>query len=46
MQNAECLITRQAPGEKDGYVHDAETIKDGITTYKAYVLENQRINEG
>ena len=49
MQNAECLITRQAIGEKGGYVHDAEeclTVEDvllGYTINNAYQMRKEDV---
>ena len=49
MQNAECLITRQAIDEPDGYVHDAEeclTIEEvllGYTINNAYQMRKEDV---
>ena len=49
MQNVECLITRQAIGEEDGYVHDADeclTVEEvllGYTINNAYQIRKEDV---
>ena len=49
MQNAECLITRQAPGKPDGFVHDADehlTVEEvllGYTINNAYQMRREDV---
>ncbi len=40
MQNAECLITRQAIGEPDGFVHDAEEALSVEEVLLGYTINN------